>query len=733
MIDATNPHEQSLHNKVSLRFNTKLNNLLILDWITCTNLPFFVVNNGRWRRQQLYNNPLLKDSDLPRYQTLIDLLMDEHKQAVGPVKTLLSTARSMIHLTFDGWTSRKMASFVGVHAHFIDSNFKKWRILLDEVLAVLDFYGIKQRVGYCTLDNESKNGTCMAAIGQHIGFDSAERQISCAPHSLQLAVRALMYGEGCKRLDLDDLLLPLQDSDQDEDEFLRDAFRRAADMADVDEVTDEDEDFAAEEFEDAIPSDPEHSDESSEANDDYVFEFDGVAPNILTTKSLHKHEKTGPIEKLHNIGNCFRSSSQLVEQWHKAQQQVQPDQPILEWVYNNATRWQSDAAMVERALSKKLAMKRMMNTLQENWDAAGSKPYEKPSALQHKLEDGDWRLVEVIHKILQPFAVASKLLQGTGEPGERATSGGFDEYFPQIETLLDHLEMCAADKCYQEVEDPDDPGGPKIQSIVQVFEGLNRTQRRLLKLHIWMGWWKLQTYYNRMTSLAYAAAVIFNPTVKLSGLAEIFNTEPTRQRPTWKDVYMNKLNTSWEIYKKRDILVPDNLTNAENTLTNYLARRKRFLSSVDDALQPQQPVAKKKGRGRGSQSNQRVTNPPQDELAVYLMEPLIDIDHYHNNPVSWWRDVGSRRFPRLSYMAVDFLTIPSSTAETERQFSSVGTMISPKRSRLRRHLVAAAQCIRSWSRSGVYTPDLPLWILDRASDMDLEQSLKKEDFSDYLE
>ncbi|KAH6645534.1 hypothetical protein BKA67DRAFT_569876 [Truncatella angustata] len=118
--------------------------------------------------------------------------------------------------------------------------------------------------------------------------------------------------------------------------------------------------------------------------------------------------------------------------------------------------------------------------------------------------------------------------------------------------------MCAADKCYQEVEDPDDPGGPKIQSIVQVFEGLNRTQRRLLKLHIWMGWWKLQTYYNRMTSLAYAAAVIFNPTVKLSGLAEIFNTEPTRQRPTWKDVYMNKLNTSWEIYKKRCVLYRHN-------------------------------------------------------------------------------------------------------------------------------------------------------------------------------
>jgi len=32
-------------------------------------------------------------------------------------------------------------------------------------------------------------------------------------------------------------------------------------------------------------------------------------------------------------------------------------------------------------------------------------------------------------------------------------------------------------------------------------------------------------------------------------------------------------------------------------------------------------------------------------------------------------------------MAVDFLTIPSSTAETERQFNSAGAMDSPRKSR----------------------------------------------------
>lgn len=82
----------------------------------------------------------------------------------------------------------------------------------------------------------------------------------------------------------------------------------------------------------------------------------------------------------------------------------------------------------------------------------------------------------------------------------------------------------------------------------------------------------------------------------------------------------------------------------------------------------------------------------QDELAVYLAEPLVAIQRYTKDPVAWWQDIGAKRFPQLSYMAVDYLTIPLSQAATERQFNSVGEMISARRSRL---LVGMAQCLRS--------------------------------------
>lgn len=46
-----------------------------------------------------------------------------------------------------------------------------------------------------------------------------------------------------------------------------------------------------------------------------------------------------------------------------------------------------------------------------------------------------------MQKILQPFKIASRQLQGEGVSGRRSTSGGFDEYFQVIEMLLDHLEL----------------------------------------------------------------------------------------------------------------------------------------------------------------------------------------------------------------------------------------------------------------------------------------------------
>jgi hypothetical protein len=128
--DPMNPRDQALLGNLHNLFDPKMNQLLLLDWLTYHNLPFNLVNSERFKRLLLYNNPSLQEEQIPTSKTLINLLINEYKRAIGPLHEQLQRARSMIHFTFDGWTSRQNTSFLGINAHFIDRDWKQWRILL---------------------------------------------------------------------------------------------------------------------------------------------------------------------------------------------------------------------------------------------------------------------------------------------------------------------------------------------------------------------------------------------------------------------------------------------------------------------------------------------------------------------------------------------------------------------------------------------------------------------------
>ena len=141
--------------------------------------------------------------------------------------------------------------------------------------------------------------------------------------------------------------------------------------------------------------------------------------------------------------------------------------------------------------------------------------------------------------------------------------------------------------------------------------------------------------------------------------------------------------------------------------------------ALDDGL-PSQKATVGGGKRRCRRSATDSLKEVDDELARYLAEPPCNLRVYKYDPLKWWQEVGQLQYPRLSYMATDLLTIPSSTAETERQFSSTGRMMTPMRSRMKRHVVDMGQSIRSWSMAGIYTPGLPLNLCE---DHDWEQVL----------
>jgi hypothetical protein len=73
------------------------------------------------------------------------------------------------------------------------------------------------------------------------------------------------------------------------------------------------------------------------------------------------------------------------------------------------------------------------------------------------------------------------------------------------------------------------------------------------------------------------------------------------------------------------------------------------------------------------------------------------------NPIKYWISLRSR-YPNLSRLAIDLLTIPASSCQCERLFSELGDLLEPRRRKIGSQLLAAIQCTRSWRRAGFKPP-----------------------------
>ncbi|KID93618.1 Ribonuclease H-like protein, partial [Metarhizium majus ARSEF 297] len=545
--DVNNPHDQFLLGKLRGRFSSKGLRILLLDWVTYHNLPFDIVNTERFQRILLYGNPLLDVGHIPSAKTLFRMLESEYRGAVGPVTEILNCARSQIHFSFDGWTSKTYTSFLGINAQFIDRSFVQHRILLglrplsgrhngaslaDEVADTLAFWQINDpdKLGYFTLDNATNNDTCMEELAFEHNFSYEERRIRCGPHVINLSVRDLLYGSKRENFAA---IVAADGDDQDEDEHIDHA---------IDEALDGETDYEDVEMQADAVVDP-----------DEDFMSSHPAPEDINETSFREY-----------------SHPQLYEQFRQSQRKESGHDSTLHWVFNNATRWDSDMRMMERALLLRPALNTFFNDVQNRWETESGYESTKPRVLQYRLSAYDWKVVEILVKLLKPFEIATKQLQGNGIPGSRSTCGSFDEYFPVFEMLLDHLESAIDGTILEEIEDP--VSKEKRDVEVSIFDGLDNKTRKLLKVFIKLGWKKLHKYYNRLTSAAYVAAVVFNPTKKWCLLDRLWSRVPARKSKAWRSEYEAKLLQIWEGYREREVNCEVSASTDEASM-DYIERR----------------------------------------------------------------------------------------------------------------------------------------------------------------
>jgi hypothetical protein len=74
-------------------------------------------------------------------------------------------------------------------------------------------------------------------------------------------------------------------------------------------------------------------------------------------------------------------------------------------------------------------------------------------------------------------------------------------------------------------------------------------------------------------------------------------------------------------------------------------------------------------------------------------------------PLEWWcRPEQRSQYPRLSWMAIDILSIPSESAEPERAFSGARRTASWDRLRMSCQNLEKVECIGNWLREGLIVP-----------------------------
>lgn len=168
-LNTQDPREQIIANKIIGRFDKVVFQQKLLSWLIIDNYPFTAVESPGLRDIFIYLNPLVESTKANISRTTIhNHALAAYEEKKPEVVQLLSKVKGKIHVAFDGWRSGNRLSLYGIVIFFLDDDDRLQKLVLDlpevsqrhtgeniaaHVYAVLDTFGIQERIGYFTLDN----------------------------------------------------------------------------------------------------------------------------------------------------------------------------------------------------------------------------------------------------------------------------------------------------------------------------------------------------------------------------------------------------------------------------------------------------------------------------------------------------------------------------------------------------------------------------------------------------
>jgi hypothetical protein len=329
------------------------------------------------------------------------------------------------------------------------------------------------------------------------------------------------------------------------------------------------------------------------------------------------------------------------------------------------TRWNSYYSAFERAVKLQHAVNAYANhhirRVRDEDTYAISRGNRLPEAATWMRSDGltaaDWAVVTEYIDVLKPLKSATKRLEGRGKDADGRVGGGrygaIAEVIPVFEYILTYYEQRV--QVYESVD----------------YNAHNEALEDHLSINLRAAWAKASDYYNKLDlSPAYYAATLLHP--RYTTYCELAWAD----KPEWLEANNSAFRALWAEY---------------NTSPRAVRRPKVISSEIDDAIEA---LIDPDGAAAAADGD-------IDEYEKWkAREPKANKDSYAAvHPIRYW--IGLRdRYPNLSRMAIDVLSIPASSCECERMFSELGDLLEPRRRQISRQLLAAIQCVRRWYRAG---------------------------------
>lgn len=578
----------------------------LLAWIISFQIAFLVVENNFFRDLINLLSPTLSQF-LPTGNTIRAWIIERYTREKAKLKDELhQEAISMIHISFDLWTSTNSLALMAVVAHYIDSNYKvRTRLIAlrrlyghhggdnqaELLLEIIHEYEIVNEIGYFVTDNAKNNDTAIDIVLKRLlprltDKQRKQRRLRCWGHIMNLAAKAFLFGENSEDFDVE----------------------------------------------------------------------------IIVNRTLKRERaelqvwrRCGPIGKLHNVVVFIRRSPQRQEAF-KDLAEIGEAFAELVLIQDNATRWNSAYMMIDRALKKRDIVNRFIENSTYEIDKNKHVPVED------RLTNEDWKVLAETHTILKPFYSQTKRLQSRALDG---ASGSIWEAYPSCEYLLRHI--LDKKRQYEHDYEPSEPGPD---------DKATRESRRHLKTSIDNCWGKLDEYYQLLDDLpVYGAALALNPSQKFA-----FIEDKWSERPQWIEDAKKNIKQQWETGWKGRHIAPSQQETAIKAPIEYNMPipRARSPDDFDQFLQPPDYY-----------NHQRDVQ--RDEYEDYLTIQPDECDR----PLSYW-SLQREKWPSLSRMALDLLSIPLMSAECERVFSACGYLLTGRRNAMKEDIIEALACLRAW-------------------------------------